>query len=278
MTVRVAAAGPGCVLVGAEVAGIAALGLARGGPADRPAAALANRLLGNDPSATVVEATFSALTIQLDAPAVVAVTGAPAAVTVDGAPAAQCVALHLAAGSLLHVGLPSAGLRTYLAIGGGFVGLANGRPRPIVAGDHVALSGRPTTWAAPADVVGPRIPEQLITLPIVLGPRADWFDAEAITSLQGQVWTVSTTSNRIGVRLTGEPLTRSRDGELASEGVIRGSVQVPPSGQPVVCFADHPTTGGYPVIAVVLDAATDLLAQAAPGQRVSFVVRPPPWR
>jgi biotin-dependent carboxylase-like uncharacterized protein len=107
-------------------------------------------------------------------------------------------------------------------------------------------------------------------LPVVPGPRDDWFTPAALAALTGQPWTVSPDSNRIAVRLQGPVLDRAVDGELPSEGLLRGAIQVPPNGQPVLFLADHPVTGGYPVIAVVDEAGVDLVAQARPGDVVRF--------
>ena len=82
-------------------------------------------------------------------------------------------------------------------------------------------------------------------------------------------WTVAS-SSRVGVRLSGPLLARAAHDELPSEGLVTGAVQVPPDGQPVVMLADHPTTGGYPVIAVVDDADVGRLAQRPPGTTVRF--------
>jgi allophanate hydrolase subunit 2 len=101
---------------------------------------------------------------------------------------------------------------------------------------------------------------------VVLGPREDWF--ADVSALFGTAWTVTPMSNRVGVRLAGPALAWSRSGELASEGVVLGAIQVPPDGQPLVFLADHPTTGGYPVIGVVTDLTP--LAQARPGSTVTF--------
>ena len=97
------------------------------------------------------------------------------------------------------------------------------------------------------------------------GPRRDWFDDEAWRLLTTQEYVVSGDSNRVGVRLEGEPLERGREGELPSEGMLRGALQVPPSGLPVLFLADHPVTGGYPVIGYVDDADVDRCAQLRPG-------------
>ncbi|WP_286794378.1 biotin-dependent carboxyltransferase family protein [Microbacterium sp. UBA3394] len=102
------------------------------------------------------------------------------------------------------------------------------------------------------------------------GPRSDWFDDDARVALFDGEWTVAADADRVGVRLDGPVLTRRRTGELPSEGMVPGALQVPPSGRPTVLLADGPVTGGYPVIAVVADADLDLLAQARPGSRIRF--------
>jgi len=100
----------------------------------------------------------------------------------------------------------------------------------------------------------------------VPGPRRDWFTDEAWASLVGRAYVVTSDSNRVGLRLDGEPLERARTDELPSEGMVRGALQVPPSGKPVLFLADHPVTGGYPVIAYVVDDDVDRCAQLRPGQ------------
>jgi allophanate hydrolase subunit 2 len=119
-------------------------------------------------------------------------------------------------------------------------------------------------------------PGEVTVLPIVLGPRDDWFDAAAIARLTGQDWLVTPRSNRIGLRLDGAPLARvpDRDGaELPSEGCVTGAIQVPPDGLPVLFLADHPLTGGYPVIGAVAAAYVPLAGQLPAGARVRFAVR-----
>ncbi|MBT2387317.1 biotin-dependent carboxyltransferase family protein, partial [Streptomyces sp. ISL-11] len=132
--------------------------------------------------------------------------------------------------------------------------------------------GAPCGPPAGADAVpfaGPPVDE--LVLPVVLGPRADWFAADAPRALAGGGYTVASASNRIGLRTDGPALTRAREGELPSEGMVLGAVQVPPDGRPVVFLADHPTTGGYPVIGVVPEPSLPAAAQAVPGTPVRFV-------
>ncbi len=110
-----------------------------------------------------------------------------------------------------------------------------------------------------------------MTLDVVLGPRDDWFDPSALDSLLTREWLVTPQSNRVGMRLSGEqPLVRSKTQELPSEGAVVGAIQVPANGQPVLFLADHPLTGGYPVIAVVCRAQHDLLGQIPVGARLRF--------
>jgi allophanate hydrolase subunit 2 len=107
-------------------------------------------------------------------------------------------------------------------------------------------------------------------LRVVPGPRADRFAAGALERLCGQAWSVSADANRIGVRLRGVPLERLGDEELPSEGLVAGSLEVPPAGNPILLLTDHPTTGGYPVIAVVTSADLPHAGQLVPGGTVRF--------
>jgi allophanate hydrolase subunit 2 len=110
----------------------------------------------------------------------------------------------------------------------------------------------------------------------LLGPRADWLADPLL--LGATPWTVSSRSDRVGIRLDGPALRRngSKLGqELLTEGVVHGSIQVPPGGQPVLFLADHQVTGGYPAVAVVRDADIDLAAQAVPGQVLRVALQTP---
>jgi biotin-dependent carboxylase-like uncharacterized protein len=127
-------------------------------------------------------------------------------------------------------------------------------------GDPQAVVAGPATW--PAELV----------LTVRLGPRQDWFSAAALETLLRTGYTVSPVSNRVALRLAGAPLERAIPDELPSEGVVLGAVQVPADGQPLIFLADHPTTGGYPVVAVVVDADVDRCAQARPDTTVRFRV------
>jgi len=107
-----------------------------------------------------------------------------------------------------------------------------------------------------------------VSLPILPGPRIDWLSGDARRELTQALWRVSPDSDRIGLRFAGPPLARARTEDPPSEGMVRGGVQLPASGLPVVFLADHPATGGYPIVAVLTEKAADLAAQLRPGQPV----------
>ncbi|SHL37833.1 sensor histidine kinase inhibitor, KipI family [Pseudonocardia thermophila] len=263
--------------------GHAATGVGASGAADRCALRLANRLVANPEDAAAIEVTFGGLAVRagsdLRAPLLVALTGAPAPATVDGKPVGHNALVRLGPGQTLRLGTPPTGLRTYLAVRGGIdvpplLGsratdvLAGFGPTPLQPGTVLPIGPEPD--AHPLLDVAPVAPPpaDTVTLRAVLGPRADWVHDPA--SLHGSTWTVSDRSDRVGMRLIGGGLTRCRDEELPSEGMVRGAIQVPPGGEPVLFLADHPVTGGYPVVAVVLDADVDRAAQVRPGQRIRF--------
>jgi biotin-dependent carboxylase-like uncharacterized protein len=257
--------------------GHAHLGVPRAGALDGPAAALAHRLVGNDPGAALLEVTLGGLEVRAHEGRWVAVTGAPCPVTVDGEPRSHDRAEWLPAGSVLRLGPPVTGVRSYVAVGGGLAvapvlgsrstdTLAWVGPPRVSAGDTLAVAP-PTGDPRAHETPRPRRPGPLRVAP---GPREDWFVAGALAALCSTAYTVGADSNRIGMRLDGPPLERSRRGELPSEGVVLGAVQVPPNGLPVVFLADHPPTGGYPVIGVVAEDDLWQCAQLRPGEEVRF--------
>jgi allophanate hydrolase subunit 2 len=143
-------------------------------------------------------------------------------------------------------------------------------PAPLTVGTvlPVGTAAGPMPGVDLAPVADP--PGGEVTVRVLPGPRVDWFAEEAVRALTGTPWTVTDESNRIGLRLAGVVLERTRTGELASEGMVRGALQVPPSGQPVLFLADAPVTGGYPVIGYVDDADVDRCGQLRPGQTLRF--------
>lgn len=274
MTLTVLAPGPLTTVQDLGRPGRAAEGIGRSGACDRASAGLANRLVGNPVGAAVLEVTAGGLVVRADAGVWVALTGARCTGTPYAAPT------WVPAGSTLRLGAPVSGLRSYLAVRGGVAvdpvlgsrstDLLSGLgPAPLAAGDVLPV-GTADPWPGvdAAPVAEPAAGELVVA--VRPGPRADWFADDVHRTLVTTSWSVTGDSNRVGLRLAGPELARQRDGELASEGMVRGALQVPPSGQPVLFLADHPVTGGYPVIGYVADADVDRCAQLAPGQTVRF--------
>ncbi|MGW4295853.1 5-oxoprolinase subunit C family protein [Micromonospora chersina] len=283
--------------------GWAHLGVPRSGALDPAALRLANRLVGNPEHAAGLEITLTGCELRFTRAVTVALTGAPVDVLVErghsdapsaGAPPVERGPggpthverrpgdtgrpLSLPAGAILRVGPARTGVRSWLAVSGGIAvepvlgsratdTLSGLGPPPLRDGDRLPV-GAPTGPPAPVDLtITPAVPAGL-RLALRPGPRQDWFTPAALDLLLRTAYAISPASNRVGARLVGAALPRAVAGELPSEGLVLGAVQVPPDGQPLIFLADHPTTGGYPVIGVVDDVTP--LAQARPGTTVTF--------
>ncbi|MFR9729500.1 biotin-dependent carboxyltransferase family protein [Saccharopolyspora sp. MS10] len=261
--------------------GRAAIGVGVSGAADRRSLRLANRLVGNPEGAAAVETTAGGLRLRAERDLLVAVTGAASPLEVGGRAEPVNTVLRLPAGGELRLGPPVRGLRGYVAVRGGIdvppvLGsratdvLSGLGPPPIAAGTRLPIGPPPAAFPLVEQAPVRREPDGELWLRVVLGPRASWFTEEAHRALLAEPFAVSSEIDRVGMRLDGPALPRARADELPSEGVVLGSLQVPPSGRPTLFLADHPVTGGYPVIAVLLAADVDRAAQARPGQRVRF--------
>jgi biotin-dependent carboxylase-like uncharacterized protein len=282
---RVLEAGPSTLIQDLGRPGLASLGVGPSGALDRPALALSNRLLGNDESSAALEVLLGGLRVTSDDLVWIAITGAWGDATIDGARVEPHTATPLEPGATLTLGQAHAGIRYYVAVRGGIAVepvlgsrsrdvLAALGPPPVAAGDVLPVGAQPPRPIPPVDAIPVDPPTGgEIELAVRPGPRRDWFSDAAWRTLTGSHWTVSPRSDRTGIRLEGGgTLDRVVPGELPSEGMLRGAIQVSPDGAPTVLGADHPVTGGYPVIAVVTDATVDRLAQARPGQQVRFRV------
>ncbi|MBK0420116.1 5-oxoprolinase/urea amidolyase family protein [Leucobacter sp. CSA1] len=274
--------------------GLAELGVSASGAADRGALVRANRLVGNAPGAAVLELGHGAFAAEAATVSVIALAGAPRAGRIAGPFGVRSVAADRAfridPGERLELGPPERGLRTVLAIRGGVLApltlgsasrdtLAGLGPDPLAEGAEVrAAEGAASAVVGAVGEPEPQgeplpAPGETSVLEVVPGPRDDWFDEAGMTRLWENEWRVSPRSDRVGLRLEGSPLTRAegfRELELPSEGLVTGSIQVPPDGQPVLFLADRPLTGGYPVVGVVRERDLDLAAQLPPGALVRF--------
>lgn len=280
MSLRVTVAGPLTLVQDDGRPGLAAQGVGASGAFDRRALRQARALVGDHDLGTgVLEVLGGGLALRADAAHVVAVTGAVGPLHVDATPVDHGRPLVLQCGQVLDVGPFDAGMRAYVAVGGGVDAtpalgsrstdvLARLGPAALAVGDVLAVGSARTPHP------GPPVPTLLTpgttSVDLVLGPRDDWFTHAALATLLGTGWAVSDRSDRIGVRLEGPALARAVEGELPSEPVVRGSVQVTSAGLPVVLGPDHPVTGGYPVVGVVTAEGVDRLAQVRPGETVRF--------
>ncbi len=259
--------------------GLAHLGVPPSGAADLRSFELGNALVGNDPAAAALEATLVGPTLRFDAPALVAVTGAEAGAMLDGRPLVRCEPRE---GSLLELGPCTGGVRVYVAARGGIDVAA-----VLGSRSHDVLTGLGPPPLRDGDVLplGPELPTRAKTLVpdcylpppepvlrVLPGPRADWFAPGALEALTSATWWVALASNRVGTRLEGPQLEHVRQEELLSEGLVTGALQVPAAGQPILLGPDHPTTGGYPVLAVVVTEDLPLAGQLAPGATVQFSI------
>jgi len=237
------------------------LGKSRGGAVDVESLMLANRVVGNAAFAAALESS-GGLTVMFDEATAIAIAGAVADVNVSGGPPVGWgSAVLLPAGCTLRIGRLLDGARVYIAVRGGVAVEAAGDSLRVGPG----VVGQPVTEPVPR-------PTPSTTVGVWPGPRRDWFDESAWNLLRSSAYRVTAT-NRIGARLGGPALDRSHLDELPSEGLVEGAVQVPPDGQPIVMLADHPTTGGYPVIAVVDPGDLRHVAQAAVGTELRFTAR-----
>ncbi|MFF5449577.1 biotin-dependent carboxyltransferase family protein [Streptomyces sp. NPDC012888] len=263
--------------------GHAHLGVPRSGALDPDALRLANRLLGNAAGAAALETTLDGVALRALRPLTAAVTGAPCPVRVDGRPAAWGAPVRVPGGAVLDVGAAVRGVRSYVAVRGGFdvpevlgsraTDLLSGLGPPVLSAGTVLPVGLPAGPVSGADTLRVPAPPTELVLPIRLGPRHDWFTPESVAALGRATYRVSPAGNRIGLRTEGGPaLVRARQGELPSEGMVLGAVQVPPDGLPVVFLADHPVTGGYPVLGVVPPMSLPAAAQSRPGTPIRFRV------
>ncbi len=263
----------------------AAWGIGPGGAADRGSLRLANRLVGNPEHCAAVEMLLGGATLHIQDAATIAVTGAPAPFLVNSVAGRADGPQHVPAGATVRFAVPASGLYSYLAVRGGVAtepilgsrstDEQSGLGRALRAGDLIPVgsdvAGPPAVDVAPRRRWG----DEDVTLVGMFGPRDDWFTDESLRRLTGSVYTVTADSNRVGVRLTGPALDRRTDDEMLSEPTLRGAVEVPPDGLPIVFGADHLTTCGYPVVAVLHPGSADRIAQCRPGQAVRFSLTRP---
>ncbi|HOU15821.1 MAG TPA: biotin-dependent carboxyltransferase family protein [Anaerolineae bacterium] len=270
--------------------GWARYGVPPSGPLDAAAFAAANALVGNPPDAAALEITLTGPTLRVERECLIAVCGAAFDVWVGTLPVPLWHAVYVRAGRLITFGARRSGARAYLAISGGIAlppflgsqatylpgGFGGLDGRALRAGDRLPLGAAAVRdLAQRAGRVWPveRRPPYTSqpTLRVILGPQDDYFTAEGLATFLTGAYQLTPEADRMGARLRGPSITHRGPTGIVSDGVVAGSIQVPPDGQPIVMLADHQTTGGYPKIATVIRADLPLLAQCLPGDCVRFV-------
>ncbi|MGI9092076.1 MAG: biotin-dependent carboxyltransferase family protein [Mycobacteriales bacterium] len=260
-------------------AGLAHLGVPTAGPADWVSHTLANRLVANPASAAALECTVSGPTLRFDDDARIAAVGAR--LVVDGETMSTERTIAVRAGQRVVVGRTAGGVRCYVAVAGGFDvtsvldsrstdTLAGIGPRALEAGDRLSIGDVDASTVDSSFALRTGwLSSPGADVRVVVGPHEHWFDD--FTQLLDADYAVTRASDRVGVRLAGPALGRSRPGEIATCGVVAGAIQVPPDGVPIVLLANHAATGGYPIVGVVCRADLPALGRCAPGDGVSFV-------
>lgn len=269
--------------------GHAALGVSRSGALDLASFHAANDMLGNARNAPALEIMFGGITLTCVEPVTLALTGAPCSMLLTSGDGPEIrfqpsASFALDAGDTLAIGAPAQGMVSYLGIRGGFLAepvmgsasrdsLAGIGPEPVVTGSRLSVGQQARRAVDPLPLPAPQLPASgdIVDIDVIIGPRDDWFTETGLRTLTSQDWRVTPEVSRVGKRLAGPlPLERHDATELPSEPTVPGAIQVPHSGQPVVFLADHPVTGGYPVIAVVARHHLDLMAQVPPGALIRF--------
>ncbi|MBH9987668.1 5-oxoprolinase subunit PxpB [Bartonella sp. W8098] len=265
-------------------------GLSPSGALDQKAMANANRLVGNAREQPVLEFTYGNARIKALQPSVIAFTGANLPITIKSAKGKvfvfeKNIPLAIDEGDEIILGRPLAGFRSYMALRGGFKvepvlksasfdSLSNLGPKPLSAGDNIFIANdsplQPVLLSLDDPYFLPKAGDKVV-LDVVMGPRTDWFTEQSIEMFFEKTWQVTPASNRIGIRLQSDTrLERSRSDELPSEGTVTGAIEVPANGEPVLFLRDRPVTGGYPVIANLVEDQIDLAAQIPIGAFIKF--------
>ena len=258
------------------------LGISSGGVLDEPAMRTANLLVGNAQDQAVLEITLGQFCAEFCRDGWFALTGAGCNADLDGRPVWTGWRLPVKKGQRLTLAMPVRGMRSYLAINGGFdvapvlgscstdikAEFGGWQGRRLQDGDCLPLAVPTRTFSKTAGVRQLLWGNRLRALP---GPEYHEFSKESQEAFWRVSWRLDPQSNRMGYRLQGRPLARNGNRELLSHGLLPGVIQVPHNGQPIVLMADAQTTGGYPRIACVIEADLYHLAQIRLGEPIHFI-------
>ena len=265
--------------------GFGPLGVSASGAADSISLRLGNRLVGNPESAAGLEMTLLGGTFLFPQGAIVAITGSDFGATLDGARLDPWTSIEAWPGQIIRVGSTRSGARCYLSVQGGIVvkpflgsasthllsGLGGHEGRALRKGDVLHIGPAPASFRK--QIVGlkslARLPHRK-TLRVTPGPQSDWFPESAIQMFYAGSYRVAEESNRMGLRLEGTPIAQRSKGEMITEGVSIGAVQITAGGLPIILFVEQQTTGGYAKIANVISADLHSLGQLRPRDEIRF--------
>ena len=260
-------------------------GVSVSGVMDPRSASIANILVGNDEGEAVLECTMMGPHIRFDAPNIIAITGGDLGATLDGQRIDTYRAIPVNAGQTLRFTMLRTGCRAFVAFAGGLdIPVMGSRSTNMKA----KIGGYQGRKLQKDDVIGFRAPKTDLKnlglrhtspefmpraeykLRIVLGPQDDAFTERGITTFLSSVYTLTPEFDRMGCRLDGELIEHVKSGDIISDGIAFGAVQVPSAGKPIIMLADRQTTGGYAKIANVISADFRILAQLKAGDKVRF--------
>ncbi|MDY3248766.1 MAG: biotin-dependent carboxyltransferase family protein [Candidatus Choladocola sp.] len=260
-------------------------GIPCSGVMDQRSFSIANGLTGNLPGAAVLEHTILGGQYLFTQDAVIALTGADMDPRIDGSPCPMYRPVQISSGSVLSLGTARKGCRTYLAVTGGIdvpevlgsrstnikCGIGGYEGRALLAGDLLPVGDSRVTYDEIRSRTSAEIPYASdIRIRVIEGPQNDYFTENGLFTFYSGTYTVTGQSDRMGCRLSGPSIESIHGTDIISDGIVFGSIQITPAGEPIVLMADRQTTGGYAKIATVCTADLPLLAQARPGDTVHF--------
>lgn len=275
-------------LQGAPRIGYRHYGIPYSGAADALSQALANRLVGNAATETVLEITYGGFEAEVTAACTIAVAGACDLITISGEAVSAHTSLHLSSGDRIEIAPLRHGMRTYLAIRSGFAateafgssstylpaGFGGLDGRALRAGDQLAPKGD-ANFQQTLETPPTHRPafSSAIALRACASAETDTLSRANRETLFMETFMADRQATRMGIGLTGHTVTPNSDGKMKSAPVFPGTVQCPPSGAPVILLCDAQTTGGYPRIASIARCDRHLLGQIRPGNHVQLLER-----
>lgn len=266
--------------------GYGQFGVTPSGPMDAESFQIANLLVGNSPGESALEVTVLGPTFHVTEDTIIAITGADMSPTMNGKPIPMNRAIPVPAGSEVKLRSAKNGSRTYIAFCGGFdVPLIMGSRATSLQCHIGGLDGRKLEKGdvlplRPVCEVPQNLPHRSVAhhirrkseniIRVLLGPQDDAFTKEGLSVFLGIPYTVSKEFDRMGCRLEGQPIQHKTDGNIISDGIVNGAIQVPTTGQPIIMLAERQATGGYTKIATVISVDLPIIGQCCPGDIIRF--------